>query len=307
MAVKGCLSRSRSKPRFAAVMGILLIAVVFFSGCIDQPSTTLLTTTTIIQPTTTSTTQSQQHCDDFDYFDYCYNGSTCQAIKPTADLTCCQCVPVQVSTSTTTIQPTTIVSTTTIPTTTTTTPMIEPEPITFSGTGQEATSKFKLEKGLSIFEMTHDGSHNFIVWLLDSNGNNVELLANEIGSFDGSTAVGIVTAGYYLLDINADGGWSVNIQQPRPSSAPKIPTTLTGSGNTASEMFYLDAGLVRFGMTHDGSHNFIVWLLDSKGNNEELLVNEIGSFDGSKAIGVTKSGIYLLDISADGNWQISIE
>jgi hypothetical protein len=35
------------------------------------------------------------------------------------------------------------------------------------------------------------------------------------------------------------------------------------------------------------------------------VINEIGSFDGSKAVGV-KAGVYLLDISADGNWNIQI-
>jgi hypothetical protein len=57
-------------------------------------------------------------------------------------------------------------------------------------------------------------------------------------------------------------------------------------------------------MTHDGDSNFAVWLLDDEGDKVELLVNEIGEFDGSKAVSIRKSGIYLLDISADGNWEI---
>jgi hypothetical protein len=47
--------------------------------------------------------------------------------------------------------------------------------------------------------------------------------------------------------------------------------------------------------------------MDKIGNREELLVNEIGDFDGSKAIGISRSGIYLLDISADGAWTASVE
>ena len=86
------------------------------------------------------------------------------------------------------------------------------ELITLSGTGQEATSKFSLEKGLSIFRMTHDGNSNFAVWLLDNEGNKVNLLANEIGDFDGSKAVGISKSGIYLLNINADGNWEISIE-----------------------------------------------------------------------------------------------
>ena len=66
------------------------------------------------------------------------------------------------------------------------------EPITLSGTGQEATSKFPLEKGLSIFKLIHDGNSNFIIWLLDDEGNNIDLLVNKIGEFDGYKAVGIL-------------------------------------------------------------------------------------------------------------------
>jgi autonomous glycyl radical cofactor GrcA len=181
------------------------------------------------------------------------------------------------------------------------------EPITLSGTGQEATSKFSLEKGLSIFRMSHDGDSNFAIWLLDDEGDKVELLVNEIGSFDGSKAVGIKKHGDHLLDISADGKWAITIEQPRPSSAPSIPKALKGKGQQASEAFSLDKGLARFEMTHDGDSNFAIWLLDDEGDNVELLVNEIGEFDGSKAVSISKGGIYLLDISADGNWEISIE
>nr|QNO52629.1 hypothetical protein MBLPMMNE_00036 [Methanosarcinales archaeon ANME-1 ERB6] len=182
-----------------------------------------------------------------------------------------------------------------------------PEPIGLSGTGQEATSKFSLEKGLSIFRMTHDGDSNFAVWLLDDEGDKVDLLVNEIGEFDGSKAVGIKNQGDYILDISADGGWTITIEQPRPTSAPSVPKTLKGKGQQASEVFYLDKGLARFEMTHSGDSNFAVWLLDDEGDKVDLLVNEIGEFDGSKAVSISKGGIYLLSISADGNWEISIE
>lgn len=86
-------------------------------------------------------------------------------------------------------------------------------PINLSGTGQQATSKFHLTKGLKIFKMTHDGSGNFAIWLIDSNGNKVYLLVNEIGSFNGSKAEQIRLEGDYLLDIAANGNWTVTIEK----------------------------------------------------------------------------------------------
>jgi len=186
------------------------------------------------------------------------------------------------------------------PTPISTTPEITPTIPTSSvtplpKTTPEATSKFSLETGLSVFRMNHDGDRNFIVWLLNDEGDQIDILVNKIGEFDGSKAVGITKQGDYILDINADGSWTINIEQPRPSYAPPVPKTLKGTGQQASEMFYLDKGLARFEMTHDGDRNFIVWL------------NKIGEFDGSKAVSIRKGGNYLLSISADGNWEISIE
>ena len=182
-----------------------------------------------------------------------------------------------------------------------------PESITLSGTGQQASEMFYLDKGLVIFEMTHDGDGYFGVWLFDDEGKRIDLLVNEGGEFDGSKAVGISESGIYLLDISANGNWTITIEQPRPSTAPPVPKTLNGTGQQASEMFYLDKGLVIFEMTHDGDGYFRIWLLDDEGDLIDLLVSEGGEFDGSKAVGINKAGIYLLDISADGNWEISIE
>jgi hypothetical protein len=60
-------------------------------------------------------------------------------------------------------------------------------------------------------------------------------------------------------------------------------------------------------MEHTGISNFAVWILDDQGAKVDLLVNVIGSFNGSKAIGIDTPGIHLLDIQADGDWEVSIE
>lgn len=86
-----------------------------------------------------------------------------------------------------------------------------------------------------------------------------------------------------------------------------VPVTLSEIGQKASAFFDLDAGLVIFKLTHDGRSNFIVWLFDAEGQRVELLVNDVGQFDGSTAIGINQRGVHLLDVSADGNWTVSIE
>ena len=84
---------------------------------------------------------------------------------------------------------------------------------TIRGRGKQVSKLFTLQKGLAIFRMTHSGNRNFIIWLLDDNGKNVELLVNEQGSFDGSKAVGIDKTGKYILDIKGDGNWTITVEQ----------------------------------------------------------------------------------------------
>jgi len=83
---------------------------------------------------------------------------------------------------------------------------------TLSGSGQTATEPFELESGLSIFRITHQGERPFSVWLLADNGRRVDLLANEIGSFSGSKAVQIPRDGTYLLQVEADGPWTIQVE-----------------------------------------------------------------------------------------------
>ena len=76
-----------------------------------------------------------------------------------------------------------------------------------------------LNSGIAIFRMTHDGSGDFIVSLLDSDGNpvvnsnGVSPIVIEMGAFNGSIAVGIQRKGEYVLDITADGNWTVTVEQ----------------------------------------------------------------------------------------------
>lgn len=92
-------------------------------------------------------------------------------------------------------------------------PKQTPDPISLSGDGQQATNKFHLQKGLSSFKLAYNGSDYFGVWLLDSAGNRVELLASHSGTFDGSKAVQIDTDGDYLLNVESEGQWTVDITQ----------------------------------------------------------------------------------------------
>jgi hypothetical protein len=185
-----------------------------------------------------------------------------------------------------------------------------PRPITLTGSGPEATRPFQLESGLTVIEMKHQGNANFIVDLLDENGYSVAPMgvANVIGPFQGSTPVQIKRSGQYLLDVQNAGNWQIVVRQPRVESAPKV-TTFYGNSAKATQLFELSDGLHRVEMTHQGDANFIVDLLDENGASvlPMGLVNDIGPFEGSRAMTVPDDGIYLFWVEANGPWTIKID
>ncbi len=126
-------------------------------------------------------------------------------------------------------------------------------PIILSGKGQTATAQFYLPQGLIKLELSHDGTSNFIIELIDNQGKTKDYIVNEIGKFSGSKTVGIDIAGNYLLNVNADGNWNV-----KTSSVPIMsptPSTLSGKGFKSTDLFYLHQGLVTFEMSHDEKSN----------------------------------------------------
>lgn len=62
-----------------------------------------------------------------------------------------------------------------------------------------------------FFDLTHSGVSNFIVRVLDEGASPEALLVNVIGAFDG-TRVQNLSAGVYLLDIDADGDWTATVR-----------------------------------------------------------------------------------------------
>ncbi|GAB4323759.1 MAG: hypothetical protein Kow0010_05270 [Dehalococcoidia bacterium] len=90
---------------------------------------------------------------------------------------------------------------------------------------------------------------------------------------------------------------------PTPTPTPQ-PISLRGTGQTATDEFSLPAGVFVAHLVYTGGSNFIVWTYASDGD-EDLLVNEIGPYDGRRPLIGGKS--YVLDVTAGGSWSIDIE
>ena len=82
--------------------------------------------------------------------------------------------------------------------------------------------------------------------------------------------------------------------------------TISGRGSKTVGPIYLPKALMKFEFSYTGNSNFIIEMLDSSGNMEDVVVNEIGNTRGSKAIGIRNAANYHFNIVGDGSWQFTI-
>jgi hypothetical protein len=142
--------------------------------------------------------------------------------------------------------------------------------------------------------------------MLNDEGDRVNSFANLIGSCSMSRAVRIPRDGNYLLNIKADGSWEISIAQPLTHEIDYI-FFFDGAETAATRQFKLLDGLCKIKLKHRGDGNFIVTLLDDQGLPVAGVVNEIGSYDGSQAVKIKRTGTYIFDVRADGPWSIEVE
>ncbi|MFI7057432.1 hypothetical protein ACIBLB_35700 [Streptosporangium canum] len=99
-----------------------------------------------------------------------------------------------------------------------------------------------------------------------------------------------------------------------PSSPPAVaqppqiePKTYSGTGAKVVKFDPIsDPALVTF--THTGSANFIVTALDSSGATQEVPVNAIGSYSGTRMLSPrNNTQIAALEIKADGQWTADVK
>jgi hypothetical protein len=87
-----------------------------------------------------------------------------------------------------------------------------PLPISQNMKGDAPLGPFSMRRGLLQATFTHDGEHNFVAMLYQSNGERVGLLVNKIGTYSGSVTQAIREAGTYWLEVRASGAWSVKLE-----------------------------------------------------------------------------------------------
>jgi hypothetical protein len=186
--------------------------------------------------------------------------------------------------------------------TTTQTPTIK-----LQGSGRQSSDKFTLQPGLAVINTTHQGKSNYIVYLVNSDGEEVQSLFNSIGKYDATRGFEITKPGEYVLNVQADGIWTFAIEQPRPTTGESTPRTITGKKTEVSPFLNLKKGLAVFKYGYQGDSRFSVMLMNQNGRAIEQIVNTLKASNGSAPIKIEEDGLYFLNVNADTNWQIDVQ
>jgi len=178
----------------------------------------------------------------------------------------------------------------------------------FSGSGQTVTDVFEAQR-FTTFTFEHSGESNFIVELIDDDsGDSVDILVNKIGETSGAVGIGLAD-GNYVLDVDADGDWSIEAGEPMaPEGEYGVPpASISGEASDVYGEVEID-GRVTVTGSHDGSENFIVQAWEeanSSGFADELIFNEIGQFEGETSVNL--EGLFYIQVEADGTYTVEFE
>jgi hypothetical protein len=186
--------------------------------------------------------------------------------------------------------------TTVVPETTTTTedPLIF-TPLIHDGEGDTVLDITAIGDKPAMVHAVFTGSRNNALWAVDGNGEQVELLVNTIGTYDGTALMQESFIGTPThLQVQATGGWHIEVLPL--SQVTRVAGPHAGAGD---QVFFAEQSGIAT-LTHDGSRNFAVW---AYGNDsiQQLLVNTIGAYSGEVIVPGPEGA--LVAVMADGNWS----
>lgn len=156
---------------------------------------------------------------------------------------------------------------------------------------------------LLVAQVTYDGPSNFVVKSYNATGGYVDLLINTIGDYSGRVPVYLATGDKVTtLEVTASGSWTLEFLPMNSWQLQHIKYgkgTYEGVGDDVFMVYDVDSTVAS--IKNSGEHNFVVWGYTRE--SVDLLVNEIGSYDGRVMIG----NLVIVVVSSDGKWSFTFE
>ncbi len=179
-------------------------------------------------------------------------------------------------------------------------PTATPAPIVLQGTGDNVVDVPKGDEPM-IAKVIHNGGSNFVIWSVDRSGNQMDLLVNTIGAYQGTLPLDFLDGEQTArFEIKAGGAWQIELLPLDLARQSAIPSVIQGVGDDVvvlvgtlkTDILVVDA--------FNASSNFIV---HQYSDTKELLVNEIAPYTGAVAM---NPETVLLTIKATGPWQLEV-
>ena len=174
------------------------------------------------------------------------------------------------------------------------------EPIHYSGSG-DSVLEIDEPDGMYVFQISGNESGNhFAVKSYDENGESLDLLVNTTSVYNGTTLGS--TNGVKLLEISANGEWSIDLVSIYNMPSISAGETYSGANDTVIQIN--TDGLTAEISGNENERHFSVKSYDINWNYIDLLVNTTDICSGT--VMLTNSPDFLV-INADGSWSITLE
>lgn len=149
-------------------------------------------------------------------------------------------------------------------------------------------------EGYGVLHVSYNGTGNFSIVSYE-NDEYDDLLVNNIGSYSGDVLID--HSGTFSIEINADeGNWNITSSGLTVDDT----TSFSGSGDAVTGITSHSGGA--WHITNNGSSNFSVIQYGLDSGYMDLLVNEIGNYDGTV---MSESGDNIFfKVHSNGNWSI---
>ena len=121
--------------------------------------------------------------------------------------------------------------------------------------------------------VTHQGSGNLALWSVDENGQDLDLMVNGIGNYEGQVAVKF-SEDPAAIRVEADGEWAIDLVHITEAPRWDGDSAYEATGDSIVIVDGVADGLTPVTLTHAGESNFAIWAWGE--SYPDLIVNDIG-------------------------------
>ena len=178
-----------------------------------------------------------------------------------------------------------------------------------NGNGNQTTAPFALKAGLAVFQSVRSATDGyFYIDVFDASGNQ-RTVASGSNQVDITHTANVPADGMYVLRVQAERGWTVNIWQPKANYAPP-PASQRWSGKywQVTPLFSLKGGQAVFhAVSLNSVKQFDASLLDQNGLPVGTILNAPGAADQQITLAIPGDGVYLIEVVSDGDWTLEVQ